>query len=120
MSVVTSPEDFDGIYGSPMLSATELGGRKLRVKIKLVSKEQLQSRNPGEKPRDRIVLDLVGTEKRLVLNATNFNVLRDALGGDPKNWNGVEIGISAETTTFAGRPVKGLRVRVLTSDSIPF
>jgi hypothetical protein len=103
-----------------MLSATELGDRKLCVKIKSVSKEQLQSRNPGEPARIRIVLDLVGTEKRLVLNATNFNVLCDALGRDPKNWTGVEIEISAETTTYSGRPVKGLRVRVLTSDSIPF
>ena len=122
MSRVTNPDDFNGVYGSKMLSATELGDRKLCVKIKSVSKEQLQSRNPGEPARIRIVLDLVGTEKRLVLNATNFNMLRDALGRDPVNWIGAEIGISAETTTFAGRPVKGLRVKVLTStsDSIPF
>ena len=103
-----------------MLSAAELGDRKLRAKIKSVSKEQLQGRNPGEQPRPRIVLDLVGTEKRLVLNATNFNVLCETLGRDPRNWIGVEIGISVETTNFAGRPVKGLRVKVLTSDSIPF
>jgi hypothetical protein len=120
MSRVTNADDFDNVYGSKMLSAAELGDGKLRVKIKFLSREPLQGRNPGEQPRDRIVVDLVGTEKRLVLNATNFKTLRDALGRDPKNWIGAEIGISAETTTFTGRPVKGLRVKVLTSDSIPF
>jgi hypothetical protein len=120
MPIITNENDLDGIYGSPMLSAAELGDRKLRVKIKSASKEPLRSRsNPGEEPRLRIVLDLVG-EKRFVLNTTNFNVLCNALGRDPKNWIGAEIGISAETTTFSGRPVKGLRLRVLTSDSIPF
>jgi hypothetical protein len=120
MTVVTNPDDFDGVYGSKMLSAAGLGDRKLRAKIKSLSKEQLQGRNPGEPARNRIVVNLVGTENRLVLNATNFNMLRDVLGRDPKNWIGAEIVISAETTTFAGRPVKGLRVQVLTSDSIPF
>ena len=120
MPLITNENDLDGIYGSPMLSATELGDGKLRATIKALSREKLQGRNAGEPPRDRIVLDFVGTEKRLVLNATNFKTLRDALGRDPKAWIGAEIGISAETTTFSGRPVKGLRLRVLTSDSIPF
>jgi hypothetical protein len=120
MSRVTNPDDFNGVYGSKMLSAAELGDRKLRVKIKFLSKEPLQGRNPGEQPRDRIVLDFEGTEKRVVLNATNFKVLCEELGGDPKKWIGVEIEISAETTTYSGRPVKGLRVRVLNSNSIPF
>ena len=119
MTLITTENDLNGVYGSRMLSAAELGDRKLRAKIKSVSKEQLQGRNPGEQPRPRIVLDLVG-EKRFVLNTTNFNVLCNALGRDPKNWIGAEIGISAETTTFSGRPAKGLRLRVLTSDSIPF
>ena len=120
MTLITTENDLNGVYGSRMLSAAELGDRKLCVKIKSLSKEQLQSRNPGEPARTRIVVDLVGTEKRLVLNATNFNVLRNALGRDPMKWSGAEIEISAETTTYAGRPVKGLRVKVLTSDSIPF
>jgi hypothetical protein len=120
MTVITNENDLDGIYGSKMMAAAELGERKLRAKIASVSKEQLQGRNPGEPSRPRIVLDFVGTEKRLVLNATNFSILINAFGRDPKAWLGAEIEISAETTAFAGRPVKGLRVRVLASDSIPY
>jgi hypothetical protein len=120
MTIITNENDFDGVYGTKTLSATGLGDGKMRVKIRSLSKEQLQGRNPGEPPRPRIVLDFVETEKRLVLNATNFGILRDSLGRDPKSWIGAEIGISAEATTFSGRRVMGLRVKVLTSDSVPF
>lgn len=125
MAIVTHHDDFDGVYGSNMLSATELGDKKLRVKIKAVHKEELQGRNPGEVARKRIVLDLIGSDKRLVLNATNFAVLKESLGNDPVNWIGAEIGIKAENTTFGGRVVKGLRVKSLGSlnapeDAVPF
>jgi len=117
MALVESESDLEGVYGSQMMSATELGDKKLRVKIKAVHKEMLQGRNPGETARPRLVLDLTGTEKRLVLNATNYNVVRDALGRNPQNWIDAELGIKAENTTFAGRSVRGLRVKVLSKAS---
>jgi hypothetical protein len=103
----------DGIYGSQMMSGSELGDRKIRAKISDVRKETLQGRNPGEAARTKVVLDLAGQDKRLALNATNFNYLRDALGRNPQKWVGAEIGIRAEDTSFGGRQMKGLRVKVL-------
>ena len=49
----------------------------------------------------------------MVLNATNKNVLVDALGKVPASWGGADIGLYTENTQFAGKPVKGLRLRVL-------
>lgn len=105
--------DLEGIYGSRMLSGTELGGRKIKARVDDVLKQTLQGRNPGEPARTKVVLALAGHEKQLVLNATNFAYLRDTLGRDPQNWVGAEIGIKAENVSFAGRIVKGLRVKVL-------
>jgi hypothetical protein len=114
-SVVLSERDLEGVYGSRMMSGAELGGRKIRAKISDVRKETLQGRNPGEPARTKIVLDLADHDKKLALNATNFNYLRDNLGHDPQKWVGVEIGIRAEDTSFGGHPVKGIRIKVLNS-----
>jgi hypothetical protein len=105
--------DIEGLYGSKMLSGTELGDRKIRARIEDVLKQTLQGRTPGEPARTKVVLALAGQEKQLALNATNFTYLRDTLGRDPRNWVGAEIGIKAENVNFAGRTVKGLRVKVL-------
>ena len=59
------------------------------------------------------MLVLAGHEKQLALNATNFAYLRTTLGRDPQHWVGAEVGIKAEDVSFAGRIVKGLRVKVL-------
>jgi hypothetical protein len=112
MTMLTE-SDLDGVYGSAMLSATGLGDRRLKVRIKDVRKETLQGRGPGELPRARLVLDLDGTNQRMVLNATNFEVLRSKIGRDPQKWVGTTIGISAEDTSFGGRATKGLCLRVL-------
>jgi hypothetical protein len=114
-SNVLSERDLEGVYGSRMMSGAELGGRKIRAKISDVRKETLQGRNPGEPARTKIVLDLADHDKKLALNATNFNYLRDNLGHDPQKWVGVEIGIRAEDTSFGGHPVKGIRIKVLNS-----
>ena len=105
--------EMEGIYGSRMMSGAELGDQKLRLTIKDVRRETLQGRAPGEPARAKIVLEFNNSEKALALNATNFNYLRNKLGRDPRAWVGKEIGIHAEDTSFGGRPVRGLRVKVL-------
>ena len=52
-------------------------------------------------------------DKPRVLNATNKNALVDELGKVPANWVGTDIGLYTENTQFGGKPVKGLRLRVL-------
>jgi hypothetical protein len=112
MTMLTE-QDIEGLYGSKMLSGTELGDRKIKARIEDVLKQTLQGRTPGEPARTKVVLVLAGHEKQLALNATNFTYLRDTLGRDPQKWVGAEIGIKAEDVSFAGRIVKGLRIKVL-------
>ena len=49
----------------------------------------------------------------MVLNVTNKTTIVDALGKTPADWIGAEVGLLTEPTTMAGKPMRGLRLRVL-------
>ena len=112
--------DLDACYGSKFLSATELGNRKLRTKIGRVRMEELKQQDG--KTRKKFILGFTNLDKEVVLNATNKTALVDALGRIPADWIGAEIGLLTEPCMMAGKPTRGLRVRVLnkpTSASTP-
>jgi hypothetical protein len=112
MSVILTEQDVEGLYGSSKMSGADLGDRKIRATISHTRIETLPARGT-EPARTKLVLTFAEHKKELVLNATNFAILRDAISRNPGEWPGAEIGISAENTSFAGKPVKGLRVKVL-------
>jgi hypothetical protein len=104
--------DLDLAYGSQYLSATDVGDRKIRTKIVKVRNQELRSEDG--KTRMRFVLFLEGLDKPMVLNATNKNALVDKLGKTPASWKGASVGLFVDpNVTFAGKRVKGLRLRVL-------
>jgi hypothetical protein len=103
--------DLDACYGSKYLSATEVGDRRIKTRIAKVRKEALQQQ--GGATRNKFVLAFASLDKEIVLNTTNKNVLVDALGRNPADWIGAEVGIYSEPTTFGGKPTRGLRLRVL-------
>jgi hypothetical protein len=109
--------DLDLAYGSKFLAASQVGDKKIRAKILKVRKEELKG-NDGTK-RTRFVIYCSGIEKPMVLNATNKEELVNAHGRTPANWVGSEVGIFTAPTTFGGRPVVGLRLRVLGPVSKP-
>src|SRR6516225_2132565 len=103
--------DLDDCYGSKYLSASDLGDKKIRTRIGKIRKEMMRQQSGAE--RSKFVVYFTTLDKPMVLNATNKNVLVDALGKVPTNWVGADIGLYTENTQFAGKPVKGLRLRVL-------
>jgi len=104
--------DLNECYGSKYLSAADLGDRKIRTRIAKIRKETMQQQG-GKPERAKFVIYLTTLDKPMVLNATNKNTLVDALGAKPADWVGAEVGLLAVLTQFAGKPVKGLRLRVL-------
>jgi hypothetical protein len=104
--------DLDSLYGSKYASAADVGDKKIRTRISKIRKEMMQQQG-GKPERAKFVLYLASLEKPMVLNATNKNTLVEKLGKNPADWIGADIGILAENTTYAGKPVKGLRLRVL-------
>jgi hypothetical protein len=103
--------DVDQAYGGKYLSASQVGDKKIRAKILKVRKEELKG-NDGTK-RMRLVIYCSGIEKPMVLNATNKDALVNDLGRAPSNWVAAEVGIFTKSTSFGGKSVLGLRLRVL-------
>jgi hypothetical protein len=106
-------KDLDDLYGSKYLGAADLGDKKIRTRIAKVRKENLQQQ--GKEPRAKFVIYFTTLDKPMVLNATNKNVLVEKLGRDPAKWSNAEVGLYTELTQYAGKPVKGLRIRVLSA-----
>jgi hypothetical protein len=103
--------DLETCYGSKYLSATDLGKRKIKAKIVKIRKEELKQ-NSGA-TRKKFILYFDAADKAMVLNATNKQILVEALGTKPADWLGTQVGILAEPVQFAGKTVMGLRLRVL-------
>jgi hypothetical protein len=107
--------DLDACYGSKYLSAMEVGDRKIRTKIARIRKQALQQQGGGTKTK--FILSFTTLDKEMVLNATNKTILVDALGRNPADWIGTEVGLFTEPTNMAGKPTRGLRLRVLNKPS---
>ena len=103
--------DLDNCYGLKFYSATDLGDRKIRTKIARVRMEEL--RQQDGKTRKKFVLGFTTIDKEVVLNVTNKTTIVDALGKTPADWIGAEVGLLTEPTLMAGKPMRGLRLRVL-------
>jgi hypothetical protein len=112
MTVVLTEDDVAGLYGSQHLSADEVGDRKLRWTIDNVSKEIMPARD-NKPAKEKLVLSFEGQKKTLVLNTTNFNMLKATISRHPGEWVGAVIGIYTEMTSFAGQAKKGIRLKVI-------
>ena len=106
-----SENDVDLCYGSKFLSAIELGDKKIRARILKVRKEPLRGQDGKEK--NKFILSFSNVDKSLVANATNIKTLVDALGKAPSGWLNADVGIFTEPTMMAGKPTRGVRLRVL-------
>jgi hypothetical protein len=107
-----SEADLDDCYGGRFLSAADLGDKKIKTRIAKIRKEMMPQQG-GKPERAKFVIYFTTLDKAMVLNATNKNVLVDALGKVPTNWIGPDIGLYTVDTQFGGKQVKGLRLRVL-------
>jgi len=103
--------DLNECYGSKYLGAVDLGDKKIRTRIAKTCKETMRQQDGKERPK--IVAYFTTLDKPLVLNATNKDRLVDVLGRVPANWKGAEVGLYTEATQYAGRPTKGVRLKVL-------
>jgi hypothetical protein len=97
-------------YGnSDYLKAEKLAGKSVRVIISDVEDVEFEK---GLKP----VLSFEGKEKRLVVNATNFDTLAADISNNTNNWPGHAIMLHGEKTRFKGKLVDSIRVNVPNKD----
>ena len=93
-------------YGkSQYLKAADLVGKTVNVTIEAVEDVEFEK---GLKP----VLSFKGKEKKLVVNATNFDTLSDAFGGFTEAWVDKTITLAGEKITVKGQRTDTIKVRI--------
>jgi hypothetical protein len=92
------------------LKAEEIAGKAVPVRICGVEDVVFDK---GAKP----VLAFQGKQKKLVVNATNFDVLAEAFGGFTENWTGKDIVLRGEKTSYQGKRVDCIRIAVPKADA---
>jgi hypothetical protein len=96
----------DYCYGnSDYLKADDIAGKSVRVVISKVDDIEFEK---GLKP----VLSFEGKKKRLVTNATNFDILSEAFGNNTAKWVGHAIVLQGVKVPFKGKVVDSIRVSV--------
>lgn len=90
-------------FPSDYIKASDLEGRKFRVKIATVKMERL---GDDEKP----ILYFVGAKKGMVLNKTNAKKISEVYGEETKDWVGAEIILFEAMVDFKGDTVPAIRV----------
>jgi hypothetical protein len=113
---IEEEDDFDSMYGSKYLAATDL---KKPVTATIELAERAEFAKPGETAKKKVVLYVKGGKKGIVVNKTNALSLAQDFGKDPDGWVGQRIIIRAERTTFAGKPTLGLRLYPAENEETP-
>lgn len=95
-------------FPSKYLKASDIPpGREAFVKINTVQMEAMET-SGDEKP----VAYFINREKGLVLNVTNSNTIADAYSPDTETWHGQPVVLFSTTTSFGGKQVPCLRVKI--------
>jgi len=84
------------VYASPWLRAVDLQGRTIKVTIARAGVD-LIPQNDGSK-QERIIVDFLGKQKRLILNKTQAAALAGIAGDDTEQWNGIEVYLAPQPT----------------------
>ena len=93
-------------YGkSQYLKASDLVGKTVNVIVEAVDDVEFEK---GLKP----VLSFKGKEKKLVVNATNFDCFADAFGGFTEAWIDKTITLAGEKITVKGVRTDTIKVRI--------
>lgn len=109
--------DYRKFYDKQYLGSWDLEGKDVTVTIEKVTGAELISE--GNKKNRKPVAHIVGTAKKLVINATNGKTIASLYGKDVRNWCGKRITLYATTTTFGKETHDCIRVRPKVPDEKP-
>lgn len=94
-------------FPSGFLKCEDLKGKEVKLRIRAVVVDKI---GDDMKP----IVDFIGTDKKLVLNKTNFNLIMEVTGKeDSDQWIGEYITLYPSRTDFQGKRVDCIRVRGL-------
>ncbi len=100
----------DEAFPSAYWAASDVEERPLLLKILEVNREAIKQNDGTSK--EKAVVYFLGSEKKLVLNAVNWDSIVEITGqDDTDDWNGQQIVLFKATTQFGGKTVPCIRVR---------
>ena len=107
----TIEDDFDAMYGSKYLGASDLKGQRPRHTIGKVDVAELKEKDGTTKPKRIVYFE--GEDKALVVNKTNAVKLAMAFGKDSRDWVGARVELYSEMTNLGkdGVRLQPLRLR---------
>jgi hypothetical protein len=92
--------DRERLFPAKFLNATNFPAPKGAV----FEIEDVRLEAVGREREEKLVLDLVGVAKPLVINKTNFDVLCDLFGEEERDWIGQSIFLRVAPSKFNGTP----------------
>lgn len=98
------------IYGDRYLKAADVPPEGVVVKIRAAMLGTI-SEGDGSNSREKLMLELDGFDRLLVVNQTNAFELAEFLGDETDNWPGRSFVLYRGTTMFRGRQVDAIRVQ---------
>ena len=99
----------DTLHPSNFLKASDVDSRDFILCIKSLSFEEFDRDEGGKEGRP--CLWFAETEKGLVLNKTNAQMIASLYGTETDDWAGKLIAVGSENVPFKGKIVPALRVR---------
>jgi hypothetical protein len=97
------------LFKGNFLRPEYLNGTRKRVTIADVEVVNL---GQGKDAKDKAVLRMDEVDQGLVLNKTNAEILRAKFGDETDAWVGKQILLAPDTTSFGGKTVACIRVKV--------
>ena len=104
--------DFDRMFGSKFLSKDDVGEERIKTVINDITLEQVREKDGATK--NKFVVHFDDLDKALVLNNTNANTLKDALGKEASHWIGARVIIYVDNSVVFNNILGGVRLQVLT------
>ncbi len=101
---------FSEMFPSKFLKAADLNGNSVNAIIEQVEIQDVVGQ--GKKQDHKPVVFFQGKEKGLVCNKTNGQAIADAYGDDTEAWQGKELEVYPDRTSFQGKLVDCIRVRI--------
>ena len=93
------------LFPSKYLQSADAKAKQI---VATISSLEVELVGQGQDQKKKPVLHLEG-QKPMVLNRTNFETLCDAFG-DSDEWAGSKVKVYVVRTSYAGKPMDGLRV----------
>ena len=112
MTTVALQQGFDvgALYAGNYIKADDLNGQTFSAVITGVERVEIPETDGSV--RQKAAVTLQGWPAKLLLNKTNFEVIANAYGRQSSGWIGRQLEVYPDTTSFSGRTVACVRVRV--------